>query len=105
MAYNLVITERAEELVDNSLMYLVKSLNNIQAAQHFVDELETVYDRLRDNPYQFADSKDELLASNGYKEAVFPEMNYKVIFRIEKDVVYVVGVYNDLENHSAKIII
>ena len=105
MAYNLVITDRAEELVDNSLQYLVKSLNNIQAAQHYIDDIEAVYDRLRDNPYQFADSKDEYLASKGYKEAVFPEMNYKVIYRIDGDNVYVVGVYNDLENHSAKIII
>ena len=32
-------------------------------------------------------------------------MNYKVIYKVGKETVYVVGVYNDLENHTAKIII
>ncbi len=105
MAYNLVITDRAEDLVDNCLLYLVKSLNNMQAAQHFLSDIETVYERLRDNPYQYADSKDEYLRGKGCKEAIFPEMNYKVIYKVGKETVYVVGVYNDLENHTAKIII
>ena len=61
MAYNLIITERADELVDRLAAYLVKNLKNPDAASHFLDELESVYNRLEENPFQFAESKDEYL--------------------------------------------
>ena len=53
MAYKLIITERADELIDRLAAYLVNKLKNPDAASHFLDELETIYNRLEDNPYQF----------------------------------------------------
>ena len=35
MIYNLVITDRADELIDASVFYIVNKLKNPQAAVHF----------------------------------------------------------------------
>ena len=93
MAYNLIITERADELVDRLVAYLVNNLKNPDAASHFLDELETIYNRLEENPFQFAESKDEYLFMRGYRDALFQEMSYHVVFRVAEQSVYVLGVF------------
>ena len=46
MAYKLIVTERADELLDNILQYLIYQLKNEQAAAHLLDEINNIYDRL-----------------------------------------------------------
>lgn len=50
MHYSLIITERADELLDECLNYLWNSLKNEQAAKHFLDGIDKLFDRLEDNP-------------------------------------------------------
>ena len=102
MAYKLIITERADELIDRLAAYLINNLKNPDAASHFLDELETVYSRLEENPYQFSESKDEYLFLRGYREALFHEMKYRVVFRTEEQTVYVLGVFHMLEDSGTK---
>ena len=103
MAFDLIISERADEQVDRLTGYLVKRLKNSGAAMHFLNEIEAVYDRLEENPYQFPMSRDEYLYQKGYREAFLAEMSYRVIFRIELQTVYVVGVFHDLEDYVVKV--
>ena len=103
MVYNLIITERAEELLDNLVYHLIYRLKNPQAAGHLMDNISDVYDRLEENPYQFPDCRDAFLKSKGYREAVAGDMNYIVIFRIEDNDVYILGVFHGLENYKAKL--
>ena len=103
MDYELIISERADELTDRLVVYLLKNLNNPGAAAHFLDELETIYDRLINNPYQFPDSPDEYLFLRGYREALFKTMHYKVIYRIENQQVLIVGVFHTLEDYRRKV--
>ena len=58
MRYNLIITERADELLGDCLDYLIDQLRNEQAAKHLLDGMNKVYDRLEDNPFQFPDCRD-----------------------------------------------
>ena len=44
MVYSLMITDRAEELVDNLVGYLMNKLKNPDAALHLIDELDAVCD-------------------------------------------------------------
>ena len=104
MAYNLIITERTDELIDSSIYYIINKLNNPQAAKHLLDGISKLYDRLEDNPYQFPDSMDEFLKRRGYKEALVSDMQYKLIFRIEDNAVYIVGLFHDLEDYVSKVI-
>lgn len=65
MAYKLIITDRADELIDKLVGYIINKLQNKEAASHLLDELDDIYSRLADNPYQFPESKDDYLYSNG----------------------------------------
>ena len=103
MDYELIISERADELTDRLVAYLLNNLNNPGAAAHFLDELEAIYDRLINNPYQFPDSLDEYLFLRGYREALFKTMHYKVIYRIENQQVLIVGVFHTLEDYRRKV--
>jgi plasmid stabilization system protein ParE len=103
MAYKLIITERADELLDNSVYYLLHQLNNKQAAIHLLDEIENVYKRLEDNPQQFPLSRDVYLAGKGYREAIISEMDYLVVFNVEADVVNVMGIFHQREKYRQKL--
>lgn len=58
MTYNVCVTERADELLDNILHYLIYKLKNEQAAKHLLDEIEHIYGRLEENPLQFPICRD-----------------------------------------------
>lgn len=100
MAYKLIITERANELLDNLIFYLLYRLKNQQAARHLLDGIENVYGRLEENPLQFPFSRDAFLASRGYREAIVPQMDYMVVFSIKGETVNVVGVFHQLESYQ-----
>ena len=102
MAYNLIITDRADELIDERISYLLLKFKNPQAATHLMNGISEIYDRMEDNPYQFPDSKDPYLLRRGYKEAYVPDMDYKMVFRIDGSDVYVVGLFHDLEDYVSK---
>lgn len=103
MAYRLVVTERAEELVDNIVYHLLYRLKSEQAAIHLMDEIEKVYSRLEENPLQFPLCRDYYLASRGYHEAVLSGMSYIMVFNITGESVNIVGIFHQLENYQRKL--
>lgn len=103
MAYKLVVTEHADELLDNILHYLFYQLKNEQAAKHLLDEIDNIYNRLEENPLQFPISRDTYLTNKGYREAVIGQMNYTIVFSIKTDIVYIVGIFHQLENYQKKL--
>lgn len=103
MAYKLIITEHADELLDHVLYYLSYQLKNEQAVRHLLYELSNIYDRLEENPWQFPLSGDTYLAAKGYHEAVIGQMNYSVVFHISGKVVSIVGIFHQLENYQKKV--
>lgn len=103
MAYKLIITEHADELLDRLVCHLLFRLKNEQAAKHLLDGIDNVYQRLEDKPEQFPLSRDAVLAKKGYHEAVVPQMSYVIVFAVESDTVYVAGIFHQLENYQKKI--
>lgn len=103
MAYKLIVTEHADELLDNLVRHLLDSLKNEQAARHLLDGIENVYERLEENPLQFPLSRDAYLAGKGYHEAIVPQMDYIVVFSIGADIVNVVGIFHQLESYHRKV--
>lgn len=103
MAYRLVITNEAEERIESRLQYILIELRNESAAIHYIESIETIYNIIESNPYVYALCRDNILGMMGYREAVFSDMNYKLIYRIEDNTVYVMGVFNDLEDHYNKL--
>ena len=103
MVYKLNVTEHADELLDNLVYHLIYHLKNKQAAKHLLESIDNIYDRLGDNPFQFAQCRDTYLAKKGYREAVVSQMNYIIIFDVRADVVNVVGIFHQLENYLDKL--
>ncbi len=98
-----MITEHTEELLDNIVYYLLYKLKNEQAAKHLLDEIEEVYERMEMNPYQFAVCRDNYLAGKNYREALIPQMDYVIIFKICENTVYVLGIFHQLESYGKKV--
>lgn len=103
MDYKLVISEYADKLFDNLVYYLLYRLKNEQAAKHLLDGIESIYDRLETNPFQFPLSGDVYLANKGYHEAVVAQMDYIVIFDVREENVNVAGIFHQLENYQSKL--
>ena len=103
MAYKLNVTEHANELLDNLVYHLIYRLQNKQAAMHLLDKIDTIYDRLELNPFQFQACGDPYLAKKGYREAVVPQMDYSIIFDVRAERVNVVGIFHQLENYQNKL--
>lgn len=103
MVYNLSVAERADELLDIILHHLIYQFKNKQAAKHLLDEIERIYDRLEENPLQFPVCRDTYLAKRGYREAVTRQMDYVIIFRVNSDIVNIVGIFHQLENYKKKL--
>ena len=51
MVYKLNVTDHADELLDNLVYHLIYRLKNKEAAKHLLDSVESIYDRLVENPY------------------------------------------------------
>lgn len=105
MVYKLNVTDHADELLDNLVYHLIYRLKNKEAAKHLLDSVESIYDRLVENPYQFPKSRDMYLAKKGYYEAVIPQMNYIVIFDVRKDIVNIVAIFSSIRELSKQIVI
>lgn len=103
MEYKLIITERAEELLDGLVHHLLYHLRNEQAAKHLLDEIEKIYNRLQTNPFQFLGCRDAFLSSKGYREAILTDMDYLVVFCTYDNAVYILGVFHTLEEYENKI--
>ena len=103
MVYKRVITEYADKLLDDLVYHLLYRLKSEQAARHLLSEIENIYVRLEENPFQFPLCRDTYLANKGYHEAVVLQMDYVVVFDIRDDVVNVVGIFHQLENYQRKL--
>lgn len=77
MAYNLIITKRAEELLDDLIYQLINKYKCEDTAKRLLNHIGCINDRLIDNPYQFP--------------------------LIREDTVFVLGIFHQLENYWIKV--
>lgn len=104
MEYRLMITRRAEDLLDNLVGYLLLELGNEPAAVRLLDGMERIYCRLEQNPFQFPASSDRYLSGKGYREALVPGMGYRVIFCVTGESVTVLGIFHQLESLRGRVL-
>lgn len=105
MAYKLKITERASELLDNLVFYLLTQFKSNQSAAHLLEGVSSIYNRLEECPFQFPECEDFFLKRREYRKAKIPELSYVMIFRVEEDsqIVYVMGIFHELEDYKGKL--
>ena len=103
MGYKLIESKRSKIHLEELVRYLLFKIENSQAAEHLLKEVEEVYLRLEENPEQFPYCQDDYLRKKNYRKAVLSTMNYTVVFKIEESKVYVIGIFHDSENYSDKL--
>ena len=103
MIYNLKISERADELLDNILFYVAVTLSNPSAATAIADDVSAAYDRI----IQFGDAmpfcEDKYLASRGFKKKKKKKHDYVILFKIRNDTATIEGIFHELEQYGKKI--
>lgn len=103
MDYELIITEKAQDLLDDLVRYLLFERCSRQAASHLLDSIQEVYRRMQSAPYSFPLCDDSILKRNGYRKALLPDMSYVIIFLIEDRSIYILGIFHELENYGVKL--
>ena len=89
MAYNLIITGRAVITLNHDLSFLIKIAQAKAKALLLLDELETIYHRIAENPGQFPVCGDEILAEKGIRKAILVKSKYNVLFNVSGSDVYI----------------
>ncbi len=103
MAYNLVITDQAQEHIDQIIDYVMFHLENPLAASAIIDDIEESYHQLEEHAEVFGYSEDSFLASKGYRKLKLRKHDYVVLYRVDKNNVFISGVFHTLENYQVKI--
>ena len=103
MIYKLVTTDEMNELLGKRIDYLVHVLNNKQAAEHLLSEIEKIYDNLGHNPWINRESQDPFMRAFHYREAKISHMDYLIVYKIIEEKVYLLGILHSLENYAETI--
>lgn len=80
--YRLVVTELANQDLDNIVSYMAVQLANPSAAGNFLDEVDACYQFLQSNPLMYEKCRDPRLEAEGYRKAVIK--NYIAVYRINE---------------------
>jgi len=88
--YRLVITDLAEDDLDDIVKYIAIELSAPVAASDLIDVVEECYERIIENPFCYEAARDPRLRLEGYRRAVIKNyiMLYKIFPEKEKVVVY-----------------
>ena len=103
MDYKLNITFHANQMLDEIVYYLIYQLHSREVAEKLLNQLDEIYIRLEESPYQFSKCHDFNLEKSGYREAFILNYSYILIFKIQDHNVYVMGIFHRLENYSKKL--
>ena len=104
MDYKVVVTDEAEEDLNQFIQYLLFAKKNKQAARNVLDDFEDTVKRLKyvasslkicDNPH---------LQSFGYRRINFQQHRYFMLYRIENDGVYVDDIFHELQDYENRMI-
>ena len=81
MEYDVIVSESAEQDIDEILTYMTEKLANPKAAADWADELQARYDELSSYPLIYGQATSESLKRMGYRRFVIK--NYVAFYRVD----------------------
>lgn len=94
--YNLVVTSKAYQDMDEALDYITNTLHNQKAATELIDEITECQRILKENPFAYSKCIDKNLEERGYRRAVVK--NYILLFKIEQKRVAILRFFHGAQN-------
>lgn len=92
MSYRLLITNDANNDIDDIVSYIVNVLKNPIAAKNLLTKIESSFDIISTNPFAFPLCNDKRLHDDGYRKITVK--NYIVFYKVDEadDTVYIMRV-------------
>ena len=103
MTYKLVVSERAEEQIDNIIGYVAVELSNPTAAKAIIDDIEKAYNKLEYMADSLALCQDPYLSQKGYRKYILDDHDYVILYRLENKEVHISGVFHMKEDYASKL--
>ncbi len=101
--YKVIFTENAMEDMDSIVEYLLFHLRNKQAANHFIDSVKNGKFVLSNSAESFQLCLNPRLRSKGYRRLNLDKTKYFLLYRIENSIVFIDGIYHQLQDYENKI--
>ena len=102
MDYKLIISESAQKQIESAIDYIVTILQNPGAAEAVITDLRKAYSKIAYMPESISLCLDPVLHRNGYRKLRLEHHDYVLIFRIDENVVKIVGFFHRLEDYIEK---
>ena len=103
MRYNVVLTEQANEHLENIIKYVVENFCNNVVATGIINDAEITYKKLEIVAGSLCLCEDSYLAAKGYRKIIFNKHNYLMLYQIRDNNVYINGIFHMLENYVDKL--
>ncbi len=103
MAYRIVVTEKAEQDLDEILSYIVKTLCNIPAAVNLMDDVESCYEKLTENPLLYPECQQPLLRKRQYRKAIIHD--FLLLYRVDEQqkIIYAERYFSQMQDYAHKL--
>ena len=103
MTYKVIITDWAEEQLDNIIRYILIKFKNKEAASSVLNDVLKTYDKLEYVAGSAQLCSDPYLAAKEYYKIALEKHNYLLLYQIHGNEVIVSGIFHMLENYREKL--
>lgn len=100
MDYEVVITSDAEEDLDRFIKYLLFEKKSIQAARNVLDDFESTKNSLKQVAGSLRLCDNPKLKELGYRRIHFSTHRYFMLYRIEKNTVFIDNIFHELQDYE-----
>lgn len=104
MGYKVIVTEDAELDMDCFVHYLLFEKENEQAASNLIDDFEAAITVLKHSAESLKVCENQHLKKLGYRRINFKSHRYFMLYRVEKDKVYVDNIFHELQDYENRMI-
>ncbi len=101
--YHVIITDDAKADLKRYRNYILNKFKNPQAARNIILDFRETRKELEKVAGSLSDPESDILRTRRLKRISFQNHNYFLLYRVEKETVYVTNVFHFLEDYENKL--
>lgn len=102
MVYDVVVTQEAEEDLDQFLNYLIHEKGNLEAAKNVLDDFDNTVATLKLVAGSLKLCDNPRLHKLNYRRMNFLKHRYFMLYRVVDNIVYVDNVFHELQDFESR---